>query len=94
MEESKQASNKSRLKSSQLLNLLKSNAKLLRELRCKEDPQDLLRSYDRETMDRKLNGFLKQDNGIPGMQNGYGRHKSLVEDTFIALNGFLHKSEN
>ena len=54
MEESKQASNKSRLKSSQLLNLLKSNAKLLRELRCKEDPQDLLRSYDRETMDRKL----------------------------------------
>jgi len=94
MEESKQASNKSRLKSSQLLNLLKSNAKLLRELRCKEDPQDLLRSYDRETMDRKLNGFLKQDNGITETKNGYWREKSLVEDTFIALNGFLYKNQN
>ena len=94
MEESKQESNKPTHKSKNLLDLLKSNAKLLRQLRCEEDPHDLLRSYDRETMDRKLNGFLKQDNGVPGLNNSYWRQKSLVEDTFIALNGFLHKSEN
>ena len=94
MEKSKSESNKPTPKSKPLLNLLKSNAKLLRQLRCQEDPQNLLRSYDRKTMDRKLNGFLKQDNGVPGIQNGQWRQKSLVEDTFIALNGFLHKSEN
>ena len=94
MEKSKSESNKPTPKSKQLLNLLKSNAKLLRQLRCEEDPQNLLRSYDRETMDRKLKGFLNQDNGVQGLKNGHWRQKSLVEDTFIALNGFLKKSEN
>ena len=94
MEESKQESNKPTHKSNKLLDLLKSNAKLLRKLRCEEDPQNLLRNYDRETMDRRLNGFLKQDNGVPGLNNSYWRQRSLAEDTFIALNGFLHKSEN
>ncbi len=94
MEESKQESNKPTLKSKNILNLLKSNAKLLRQLRCEEDPQNLLRSYDRETMNRKLTGFLRQDNGVPGMPNNYWRQKFLAEDTFIAINGFLNKSQN
>ena len=94
MEKSKQVLNESSSKRRELLNLLKSNAKLLRELRCQEDPQNLLLSYDRKTMDRKLNGFLKQDNGITETKNGYWREKSLVEDTFIALNGFLYKNQN
>lgn len=94
MAKSKKESNQPESQVDKLVNLLKSNASLLRKLRCEEDPETLLRSYARRTMNHKLHGFLKQDTKLPGENNERWRYRTLAEETYIALNSFLHKTSN
>lgn len=94
MAQSQQEPNQSQSKSKNLVKLLQSNARLLSKLRFQEDPQILLRSYDSKTMNHKLCGFLEQDRLVPGLQNEQWRHRLLAEETFIALNSFLHRNHN
>ena len=65
MEESKQESNKPTHKSNKLLDLLKSNAKLLWKVEMRGGSSKSFKEHDRETMDRKLNGFLRKTTEYP-----------------------------
>lgn len=94
MAKSKKESNQLESQIDKLVNLLKSNASLLRKLRCEEDPETLLRSYASKTMNHKLHGFLKHDTKLPSDDYQRWRYRALAEETYIALNSFLHKTSN